>query len=82
MQRTLDAIRDPAAIRRRLDAGDFVFVQTHDGDGELRGEHYGEAWIPRAWAEGVGRAGGLALVAFDEAVAGVDQPVMAFRRDA
>jgi SAM-dependent methyltransferase len=81
IQRTLGAIPAPEALRQRLAAGEFVFVQTHDGDGELRGEHYGEAWIPRGWAEAVASEAGLRLVAYDEAVPGVDQPVIAYRRE-
>jgi len=81
MERTLAAIPSPDAVRRRLAAGEFVFLQTHDGDGELRGEHYGEAWIPRRWAEAVAAECALRLVAFDEAVPGLDQPVIAYRKE-
>ena len=81
LQRTLSAIPSPNALRQRLAAGEFVFVQTHDGDGELRGEHYGEAWIPRPWAEAVVADTPLRLIDFDEAVPGLDQPVIAYRKE-
>ena len=81
MERTLAAIPSPEAVRRRVAAGELVFLQTHDGDGELRGEHYGEAWIPRRWAEAVAADPALRLVDFDEAVPGVNQPVFAYRRE-
>jgi len=81
MQRTLAALPSAHEVRRRLAAGEFLFLQTHEGDGELRGEHYGEAWIPRGWAERVGREAALRLVAYDEAVPGVDQPVFAYCKE-
>ena len=80
-ERVLETAPPIDGVRRRLEEGELVFWETQGEEGgELRRDLYGEALIPRRWAEPAIAGTALRLLAFEEGVPAVDQAILTFRK--
>jgi len=67
-------------VRAKFEAGEFQFYPT-GGGGELSPDFYGEAFIPRKYAEYLAGEIGFRLIRFTEEVPHVDQSIIIFEKE-